>query len=63
MRPITRSFGYLSSSDPRAHFGLGDADRVERIEVRWPGGDREDFAVPGIDRVVELIRGTGRSQP
>ena len=63
MRPITRSFGYLSSSDPRAHFGLGDADRVERIEVRWPGGDREDFAVPGIDRVVELVRGTGRSQP
>lgn len=30
--------GYLSQSDPRLHFGLGAADRVERIEVRWPSG-------------------------
>ena len=20
------------------HFGLGDADRVERLEIRWPSG-------------------------
>ena len=63
MRPITRGFGYLSSSDPRAHFGLGDAERVDRIEVRWPDRARESFAVPGVDRAVELVRGTGRSQP
>jgi hypothetical protein len=30
--------GYLSQSDPRLHFGLGDATRVERIVVRWPDG-------------------------
>jgi len=28
--------GYLSQSDWRAHFGLGCAKRVEKMEIRWP---------------------------
>jgi tetratricopeptide (TPR) repeat protein len=38
---------YQSASDPRLHFGLGGARRVEWLEVRWPSGrlDRyEDLA-------------------
>jgi len=33
--PVT---GYLSQADPRVHFGLGDVDRVDLVEIRWPGG-------------------------
>ena len=29
---------YLSESDPRLTFGLGDATRADRLEVRWPSG-------------------------
>jgi tetratricopeptide (TPR) repeat protein len=29
---------YLSAGDPRLHFGLGDADRIDWVEVRWPSG-------------------------
>jgi hypothetical protein len=29
---------YRSQMPNRAHFGLGDADRVERLEVHWPSG-------------------------
>ena len=29
---------YLSYSDLRAHFGLAEATRVERLEIRWPSG-------------------------
>ena len=29
---------YLSESDPRLTFGLGDATQVDRLEVRWPSG-------------------------
>jgi hypothetical protein len=32
------SSGYLSQSDPRLHFGLGAAARIDRIEIRWPSG-------------------------
>jgi enediyne biosynthesis protein E4 len=29
---------YQSAGDPRLHFGLGDADRVQQVEIRWPAG-------------------------
>ena len=29
---------YLSETDPRLTFGLGDSTRVDRLEVRWPSG-------------------------
>ena len=32
------SSGYLSQNDPRMHFGLGDSEMVESIEVKWPSG-------------------------
>lgn len=32
------SSGYLSQNDHRMHFGLGKAEKVDRIEVRWPSG-------------------------
>ncbi|MFZ0429233.1 MAG: CRTAC1 family protein [Acidobacteriota bacterium] len=32
------SSGYLSCSDPRVHFGLGDQTQVDSIEIIWPSG-------------------------
>ncbi len=36
--------GYLDSDEPIVHFGLGDQEKVERLEIRWPGGARQVFA-------------------
>lgn len=33
---------YLSSNDPRLHFGLGEASQAN-VEVTWPGGETEKF--------------------
>ena len=33
--------GYQSHFGTRLHFGLGDRQRVDQIEVRWPGGGSE----------------------
>jgi len=52
---------YLSSIDPRAHVGLGDMTKVDRIEVRWPDGSREEFAGGPADREVVLQQGAGKS--
>ena len=38
VRTVDGGGSYLSASDPRVHFGLGDASRVDRLEVRWPSG-------------------------
>ncbi len=32
--------GFGSGGPPEVHFGLGDIDAVDRIEVRWPDGER-----------------------
>jgi ASPIC and UnbV/FG-GAP-like repeat len=37
-RELQAGSSYLSSEDPRLHFGLGDARVVPEVVVRWPGG-------------------------
>ncbi|MFN7975955.1 MAG: CRTAC1 family protein [Acidobacteriota bacterium] len=54
-------YSYLSSNDPRVHFGLGAATAFERITVRWPGGKVESFPGGPVDRVVTLEKGKGAS--
>ncbi|MCH8806142.1 MAG: CRTAC1 family protein [Planctomycetes bacterium] len=59
VRRVNPAYSYLSSGDPRAHFGLGEAERVDAIEVAWPGGPLERFAGGAADRVVTVVRGRG----
>ncbi len=61
-RDVISGDSYGSQSDFRAHFGLGETSRVDRIVVRWPDGSREMFTVPGIDRSVTLTKGQGLAQ-
>ncbi len=34
---------FLSASDSRLHFGLGAAERADRVEVTWPSGRRDSY--------------------
>ena len=43
VREVKGGSGYLGQNDFRVVFGLGDAARIERVEVRWPGGATEDI--------------------
>jgi hypothetical protein len=58
-RLVQTGSSYLSSSDPRVHFGLGAVDTVDRIEVVWPDGDSEVFAGCPADRLLVVRRGEG----
>jgi hypothetical protein len=51
---------YLSSGDPRAHFGLGDILTVDQIRVSWPDGSSELFPGGPVDRILRLERGSGK---
>lgn len=55
--------GYCASHDPRLHFGLGNATRVDRIQVRWPGGGEEEFGSPPSGSTHTLRCGTGSKSP
>jgi hypothetical protein len=50
----TTSSGYLSSSDPRVHFGLGDSPVVDRIEIHWPSGIVQTLINVKGDRQIQV---------
>ena len=59
-RQINPAYSYLCSNDPRAHFGLGDVDQIESIEITWPDGSVESMNVMGVDRLITVEkRATG----
>ncbi len=48
VREVRAGSSYLSSEDPRSHFGLGDAVEVSELVVRWPeGGESRLTGVAG----------------
>jgi len=55
VRDLKAGDSYLSSSDPRVHFGLGTAKDIRRLEVRWPSGKTQlvSGAKPGAYQTVE----------
>ncbi len=57
---VAQRFGggsYLSSSDPRLHFGLGSAHRVDLVEVVWPSGRVDRFRNLAVDHGYRLREG------
>jgi len=62
LRVINPGDSYQCSSDPRAHFGLGEAERIDSIEIAWPDGLSEVFFEQGTaaDQVLVVRRGQGR---
>ena len=50
----TTSSGYLSASDPRVHFGLGDSQTATRIEIHWPSGIVQILSDVKGDRQVQV---------
>jgi hypothetical protein len=52
---------YISQNDGRLHFGLGDEKDYDKIEVIWPGGEREVFPGGLANREITLKQGAGAS--
>ena len=46
--------GYMSTMDDRDHFGLGNARRVDSLEVTWPDGRYQLLTNLAVDRMVTL---------
>jgi enediyne biosynthesis protein E4 len=50
---------FESSSDPRVHFGLGAATRVDAIVVRWPSGQVDRMGPEAADEEIVVREGSG----
>jgi hypothetical protein len=54
---------YQSASDPRIHFGLGDADRIELLDVTWPTGHVDRLRGLRTDAGYTLREGRAEPEP
>jgi enediyne biosynthesis protein E4 len=52
VREVRAGEGLFSSSDPSLHFGLGEVERIEHVEVRWPSGRVSRIPEPALDAVL-----------
>jgi hypothetical protein len=59
MREVKSGSSYLGQNDLRAHFGLGAATRIEKIDIRWPTGDVETIRDVAADQIVTVTEGKG----
>ena len=59
MNEVRSGGSYLSQSDLRLHFGLGDVAKIEKVEVRWPDGSTQAFEGVAADRFYRLKQGGG----
>ena len=53
MRRSTTGGSYLSASDLRVHFGLGEIRAIDEVQVRWPAGKTTTLRNVPVDR--ELV--------
>jgi hypothetical protein len=51
--------GYASQSDLRLHFGLGSAERIDKVEILWPSGVHQERTGLAVNRIHTLVEPGG----
>ncbi len=46
--------GYMSQNDPRVHFGLGSATKIDKLTVKWPSGKVQVLENVAVDRILSV---------
>jgi hypothetical protein len=59
IQEINGGNGYAGQSSKRAHFGIGKAEKVDSVEIRWPSGLVEQVKGVGINKINKITEGKG----
>jgi len=51
---VSGGMGFSSQNQRRLHFGLGTSAKVDRIEVLWPSGKKQEIADPVTGQLIEI---------
>lgn len=58
-RVVAPAYSYQSSNDVRVHFGLGESEMIDELEVKWPDGTTETYSNIGSDQRIVITKGAG----
>ena len=59
VRDVKAGSSYLAQNDLRVHFGLGEAPRADRLEIRWPSGTVDTIANIAANQIFTVKEGIG----
>ena len=59
VREVRAGSSYLGQNDLRVHFGLGQAARADRLEVRWPSGEGDVIENIQANQILIVREGEG----
>jgi enediyne biosynthesis protein E4 len=54
MREVKSGGSYQSQSDLRVHFGLGSANRIDELKIRWPDGHFQTLKDVQANRILVI---------
>lgn len=63
VRRVSRTRSYLSQMEDVVTFGLGTAEKVDSLQVRWPDGTVQSVEVPEVDRLLEISQNGPEAGP
>lgn len=61
LRDVKAGSSYLAQNDLRVHFGFGQAQRADRLEVRWPSGMVDTIEDIQANQILTVREGAGVS--
>jgi len=57
IREVSNAAGFLAGQSLLVHFGLADAETVERLRVHWPSGRVSSFADVAANQRLQIVEG------
>ena len=54
VRQVSPAGGYLAQSSRVLHFGLGDASKIDSVQIRWPRGGVQSLIGPAINTLLSI---------
>jgi len=54
IQEVAGGSGFCAENDRRLHFGLGKANAVDKVEIRWPSGKTQTITAPKLDQVLKI---------
>ena len=59
MNEVRSGSSFMSQNDLRLHFGLGQTNVVDRLEIQWPGGEIEEIVSVKPNQFLTITQGKG----
>jgi hypothetical protein len=54
LQEVVAASGYSAQNQRRLHFGLGEAEQIEKVSIRWPSGHTQTLESPAINQIHQL---------